>query len=56
MVVCSERKVSLTPTWYVALEQAREEGREEQAEMRQRSLHQAQQRAYRLNKNELPSP
>ena len=42
MVVCSEDNVSLTPTWNDALEQAREEGREEQAEMRQRSLHQAQ--------------
>jgi hypothetical protein len=49
MVVCSENTVSLTPTWHVALEQAREEGREEQAEMRQRLLYQAQ-RAYRLNK------
>jgi biotin operon repressor len=56
MVVCSENKVSLSPTWYDALELAREEGREEQAEMRQRSLHKAQQRAYRLNKNEVPSP
>jgi hypothetical protein len=55
MVVCSQNTVSLTPTWYRALEQAREEGREEQAEMRQRSLYQAQ-RAYRLNKNEVPSP
>jgi hypothetical protein len=48
MVVCSENSVSLTPRWNDALEQAREEGREEQAEMRQRRLHQAQQRAYRL--------
>jgi hypothetical protein len=55
MVVCSENKVSLTPTWYDALEHAREEGCEEQAEMRQRSLHQAQ-RAYRLNKNEVQGP
>jgi hypothetical protein len=51
MVVCSENTESLTPTWHVALERAREEGREEQAEMRQRSLHQAQQRVYRLNKD-----
>ena len=51
MVVCSENNVSLSPMWYDALEHAREVGREEQAEMRQRSLHQAQ-RAYRLNKNE----
>jgi hypothetical protein len=51
IVVCSESNVSLTPTWYVALEHAREVGRKEQAEMRQRTLHQAQ-RAYRLNKNE----
>jgi len=56
MVVCSEDNVSLTPTWNDALESAREEGREEQAEMLQRSLHQAQQRAYRLNENEVPSP
>ena len=55
MVVCSENAVSLTRTWYVALEHAREVGREEQAEMRQRSLHQAQ-RAYRLNINEAPTP
>jgi hypothetical protein len=56
MVVCSESNVYLTPTWIDALEQAREVGREEQAEMRQRSLHQAQQRAYRLNKSEVPTP
>jgi hypothetical protein len=56
MVVCSENNVTLTPTWNDALEQAREEGREEQAEMRQRSLHQAQQRAYRLKKIEVPTP
>jgi hypothetical protein len=55
MVVFSENTVSLTPTWSDALEHAREEGREEQAEMHQWSLHQAQ-RAYRLNKNEVPSP
>jgi hypothetical protein len=54
--VCSENNVCLTPTWNDALEQAREVGREEQAEMRQRSLHQAQQRAYRLNKSEVPTP
>jgi hypothetical protein len=53
MVVCSENNVSLTPTWHVALELAREEGREEQAEMLQRSVHKEQQRAYRLNKNEV---
>jgi len=56
MVVCSDDNVSLTPTWYDALEQAREEGREEQAEMRQRSQHKEQQRAYRLDKSEVPSP
>jgi hypothetical protein len=55
MVVCSESAVSLTPTWQEALELARKEGREEQAEVRQRSLHQAQ-RAYRLNTNEVPTP
>ena len=49
MVVCSEDNVSLTPTWNDALEHAREEGREEQAEMRQRSQHKDQQRRYRLN-------
>jgi hypothetical protein len=48
MVVCTEGSVSLTPTWRVALELAREAGREERAEMLQRSLHQAQ-RAYCLN-------
>jgi len=56
MVVCSENNISLTPTWNDALEQAREEGREEQAEMRQRSQHKEQQRAYRLYKKGLPSP
>jgi hypothetical protein len=55
MIVCCENNVSLTPTWYDALEQAREVGREEQAEMLQRSLHQAQRR-YRLYKKGLPSP
>jgi hypothetical protein len=55
MVVCSENNVTLTPTWNDALEQAREVGREVQAEMRQRSVHKEQQRAYRLNKNEVPS-
>ena len=56
IVVCCGNTVSLTPTWNDALEHAREVGREEQAEMRQRSLHQAQQRAYRLNKSEVPTP
>jgi hypothetical protein len=56
MVVCSENNVTLTPTWHVALEHAREEGREEQAEIRQRSVHKEQQRMYRLNKNEVPTP
>jgi hypothetical protein len=56
MIVCSENTVSLTPTWHVALERAREEGREEQAEKRQRSVHKEQQRRYRLNKKGLPSP
>ena len=56
MVVCSEDNVSLTSTWYVALEHAREVGCEEQAEMRQRSQHKEQQRAYRLDKSEVPSP
>jgi len=48
MVERSGNNVSLAPRWYGALELAREVGREEQAEMHQRSLHQAQ-RAYRLN-------
>jgi hypothetical protein len=56
MALCTENKVSLRPTWYDAVEQAREVGREEQAEMRQRRLHQAQERVYRINKNEVPSP
>ena len=55
MVLCSKNNVSLTPTWHEALELAREEGREEQAEVFSGRYTRAQ-RAYRLNTNEVPTP